>query len=434
VSDPLAERVRAHCHRHALLPRGARVLALVSGGADSMCLMHLLPALHDGPVEVLTVDHGLRPEAAREAAAVLAAARDLGLPAHLARLGLAAGPGAPDRARRARRDAARRVAAERGCDRIATGHTLSDQAETVLMRLARGAGRTGGMGMAPSGGAVVRPLLGTTRAEARAWCRERGIPFVDDPANDDPRLTRARARHGLLPALAGLHPGAEGHVAAFADRLRDEAEVLDALVDAAWARVAEGEGASVRRLAAEPAAVGRLLVRRMATAAGLPGDALAAGPVDRVLGAAAAGRRVDVPGGFAAVARGVLIVCADPGPAPAEAPLCVPGEARFGGLTLRAARSAAGDPAPGRVWVAAEGPLVVRGPRPGDRIAMRGGGRQRVGRLLAAAGVPSWLRDRVPVVCAGERVLWVAGHRADARALAAPGAPAVRLEAEGWAA
>jgi tRNA(Ile)-lysidine synthase len=93
------DRIRAHCRRHGLLPPSAGVLALVSGGADSTCLMNLLPAIHEGPVHVLTIDHGFRPEAADEAAAVAEAARSLGLPVHVESLGLARGSGAMERAR-----------------------------------------------------------------------------------------------------------------------------------------------------------------------------------------------------------------------------------------------------------------------------------------------------------------------------------------------
>ncbi|HET6690550.1 MAG TPA: ATP-binding protein, partial [Miltoncostaeaceae bacterium] len=141
--ERLQDRVAAHCRRHDLLPPGAPVLAMVSGGADSTCLMHLLTRLHDGPVGVLTVDHGLRPGSAEEAWRVVEAARGLGLRAHVASPGLAAGAGVQARARAARLAAAREVAAREGYARIATGHTASDQAETVLFRLARGTGRTG---------------------------------------------------------------------------------------------------------------------------------------------------------------------------------------------------------------------------------------------------------------------------------------------------
>src|SRR5690242_18661232 len=209
---------------------------MVSGGADSLCLMHLLARLHDGPVDVLAVDHGLREGSAAEAAGVAAAAGGLGLTAHVETLGLPAGPGVQARAREARLSAARRIAAREGHAVIATGHTASDQAETVLFRMARGTGRTGALGIAARNGDLVRPLLVLEAHETRAWCAAHGLEPVRDPSNDDPRHARARVRHGLLPALAAVHPAAGRHVAALADALRDEAELLAPLVDAAWAR------------------------------------------------------------------------------------------------------------------------------------------------------------------------------------------------------
>jgi tRNA(Ile)-lysidine synthase len=433
VATTLEARVAAHCRRAELLPPGAPVLAMVSGGADSTCLMHVLPAIHDGPVGVLTVDHGLRPGSRDEAQAVLAAARALGLAAHLASPSLAPGPGLPRRARDARLDAARRVATEGGYARVATGHTASDQAETVLFRLARGAGRAGALGMAPRRDALIRPLLALTAADTRAWCRDRGIPVVHDPSNDDPAYARARVRGGLLPALAAVHPGAEAHVAAFAERLRDEDELLAPLIDAAWERAADRDGLRAGALAAEAPAMRRLLVRRLAAEAGLPPGAVAAGPLARALALLGGppGGVADLAGGaVAALERGRLVVAAGRRPAPEPAPLAVPGRVRFGEVAVCASRGRGAAPGPGRVALRPDGlgPLTVRPPRPGDRLALPGGGRRPVGRLLADAGVPARLRGEVPVVAAGDRPVWVAGHRADHGLLAPPGAPAVVLE------
>ncbi|MGD9571196.1 MAG: tRNA lysidine(34) synthetase TilS [Thermoleophilia bacterium] len=424
-------RVAAHCRRHGLLPAGAPVLAMVSGGADSTCLMHLLAELHDGPVGVLTADHGLRPEASAECDAVARAAEGLGLRIHRAELGLEPGPGVQERARDARLAAARAVAAAHGYARIATGHTASDQAETVLFRLARGTGRTGALGLAPRAGDLVRPLLALDAAEVRAWCAARGLDVVRDPSNADPAYARTRVREGLVPALDAVHPGAARHVAAFAERLRDEAALLEPLVDAAWERARAGEGLSVEALAAEPLPMRRLLARRLVAAAGLPGDALGAESLARVLAVAEGGAPAALPGdGRAAVEGGALVVSGPPEPAPADARLGVPGRASFGALAIRAWRGEGVAPRADRVAVSCDGELTVRGPRPGDRLPLRGGGHVAVGRLLAGAGVPARARAAVPVVACGERVVWVAGHRAAEDLLAAPGAPATLLGME----
>jgi tRNA(Ile)-lysidine synthase len=253
---------------------------------------------------------------------------------------------------------------------------------------------------------------------------------ADDPSNRDPAYARSRVRHGLLAALRGVHPGAERHVAALADVLRDEGELIAPIVAAARERArAGGGGLGVAELLAEPPAMRRLLVREEIAAAGLPADAAGGAAVARVLDLLERGGRASLPGGGeAAVERGRLVIRARPPEAPAPVPLPVPGRARFGdaGVSARPGRGA--PPAPGRVALAVEGPLLVRPPRPGDRLRLPGGGRQAVGRLLAAAGVPAWRRPAVPVVAAGDRVVWVAGHRADPALLAPVGAPAVVLE------
>jgi tRNA(Ile)-lysidine synthase len=435
VPSTLEDLVAEYCRRHRLLPPGAPVLAMVSGGADSTCLMHVLAGLHDGPVGVLTVDHGLRPESRDEATAVVAAARSMGLATHLAAPAVEPGPGVQQRARDARLAAARRVAEDGRYARVATGHTASDQAETVLFRLARGSGRTGALGMAPRRDHLIRPLLCVTVAETRAWCRERGIAAVRDPSNDDPVYARARVRSRLVPALAAVHPAAEAHVAAFAERLGDEAELLGPLVDAAWARTADDDGLSAAALAAEPPAMRRLLVRRLVAEAGLPAGAAAAAPLERALALLAGppGAVADLgQGAIAALERGRLIVASAPGAAPEPVALSVPGRARFGTLAVRASEGRAASPQAGRVAVRPGdlGPLTVRPPRPGDRLALAGGGRRAVGRLLADAGIPARLRAEVPVVATPGGVVWVAGHRASHDLLAPPGSTAVVLELE----
>ncbi|HWH15079.1 MAG TPA: tRNA lysidine(34) synthetase TilS, partial [Miltoncostaeaceae bacterium] len=411
---------------------GDRVLAMVSGGADSTLLMHALAAVHPGALGVVTVDHGLRAEAAGECAAVRAAASALGLPAWTLALDLEPGAGLQARARAARYRAVRALAAREGWDVIAAGHTRTDQAETVLMRMARGTGRTGALGMAPRSGDLVRPLLCVAAGEARDWCRARGLEVADDPGNADRRFARVRARDAL-EALARVHGGAEEHLAGLADLLRDEEGVLAPAADAAWERCRRGPGVDAARLAGETPALARRVVRRLLAAAGVPAGAATAAAVERVRALAAPGAPPrTVLAGAVPVERqgGVIAVARAGGPPPGPVALPVPGEVRFGAVRLRSRRGPAGPPAPERVALRVDAPLQVRPPRPGDRLAIAGGGRVALGRLLARGGVPSGLRGHVPVVAAGDRVLWVAGHRAAADALAPPGAPSVILELE----
>ncbi len=316
----IEDRIVEHCHRHGLLPPGAGVLALVSGGADSTCLMHVLAHVHDGPVHVLVVDHGLRSASATEADVVVAAAEGLGLTAHRVALGLAPGPAAMERARDARLASAEEIRLREGLDLVATGHTRTDHAETVIFRIARGTGRTGALGIAPRRDALVRPLLCLSRHETRGWCVDRDIPFADDPTNEDRATARARVRHGAMPALVEVHPAAEAHLARLADLLRDEGEVLAAAADAAWDRCARGDGLGAPELASEPVALARILVRRLIVEAALPSDALGSEPVERVRARAARGRgRDQIPGGMATITRGVLRITPTSGTASVEA-------------------------------------------------------------------------------------------------------------------
>jgi len=429
----LSTRMRSFADRHDLLPAGHGVLALVSGGADSTALMHLLSDVHDGPVHVLSFDHGLRTASAGEARDAAARARALGLPAHVEQLGLAPGPHALERARDARLAAAERVRAELGLDAIATGHTRTDHVETILFRAARGTGRTGALGIAPRRGRLVRPLLCLSRDETRDWCRAHGIPFVDDPTNDDMATARARVRHGLLPAFRAVHPSAEANLARMAELLADETDVVEAAVAVAGDRVRSDGGLDAGLLAAEPVAIARILVRGLLADAGLPADARSADVIDAVLARARSGAgSTQVPGGLVAVDRGILVAEAagqDVGPI-VPTPLPVPGTVQVAG-TLLSARAGVAVPGSGAdaAWVRCEGDLVVRGPRPGDRMGLAGGGHQSLGRMLAAAGVPARRRQCVAVVADRRGVVWVPGHRVDPSAVAMPGEAAVALRA-----
>jgi tRNA(Ile)-lysidine synthase len=285
--------------------------------------------------------------------------------------------------------------------------------------------------MAPHRDGIIRPLLGLERAETRAWCDARGLPVVDDPSNRDPRIARARVRGGRIGALAAVHPGAERHVAAFADLMRDEAELLLPLVDTAWARAEDRGGLRLDALAAEPEAMRRILVRRLIAASGLPGDALGTAALARVLALRPPRGRVGLPGdGSASLERGRLVVSGPPAVASPDAPLDVPGRVLFGGLAVRASEGVGAAPGPRRVAVRCDGPLTVRSPRPGDRLPLRGGGHVAVGRLLASDGVPSRERAGVAVVATADRVVWVAGHRAAEDLLVTDRGPAVILEME----
>jgi tRNA(Ile)-lysidine synthase len=227
---------------------GDWVAVAVSGGADSLALLHGLRALA-GPrgwrLAVVTVDHGLRPGSAADAAFVADHAKALGLPARACSLGPAdlephrkAGP---EGAARAARYAALWTATdELGCAWLATGHTLDDQAETVLLQLLRGAGPDGLAGMAVHRGRLLRPLLGARRADTRACCAAIGLEWREDPTNAGEEPLRNRVRQRLLPLLEELRPGATQTLARTAALAADERAWLDPLVAEALAATLVG--------------------------------------------------------------------------------------------------------------------------------------------------------------------------------------------------
>jgi tRNA(Ile)-lysidine synthase len=151
-----------------------------------------------------------------------------------------------------------------GGDLVAVGHTASDQAETVLYRLAASPGRRALLGMQPRSGHLVRPLLTVTREETGAWCRARGLAWRDDASNASGTFARGRVRHGLLAALEAVDPRAAANVVRTAQLLREEAEVLDVVVDTA---LAGRDRIAVLHLADLPPALARLVLRRLAEAA-----------------------------------------------------------------------------------------------------------------------------------------------------------------------
>ena len=207
-------------------------------------------------------------------------------------------------ARELRYGAAALLALSRAAD-IAAGHTATDQVETILYRLASSPSRRALLGMRPREGNLIRPLLGVTREETGAYCLERGLGWRDDESNDTGAYARGRVRHGLVPALREIHPGAEQNVLALADQLRDEADVLDLLVDRELAGLEQIELARLRAL---PAAIARLVVQRLADQVHQRPTPGTSRRLDDILALRDSGAaQIDLPGGVRASALdGVL--------------------------------------------------------------------------------------------------------------------------------
>jgi tRNA(Ile)-lysidine synthase len=257
ASRPADQLVAEFIAANGVLRPGEPVLALVSGGADSLCLWGVLRDLGH-QVEALHVEHGLRGGAGLADAAFCA-----GLGATVVPVDLPAGPNIEARAREARYAAARERAHGRP---IVTGHTLSDQAETVVYRLASSSGPRAIRAMRPRAGDIARPLLCATAAETRAWCAERGIEPREDASNNDSRIRRNMIRQEVMPALARVHPGAEQNLARTAELMWE----LDELVTELAAMHVE-EKLDLDRLTELPRALRVLVLREAAErAAGRP--------------------------------------------------------------------------------------------------------------------------------------------------------------------
>jgi len=276
------------CLSGAGLAPGDLVLVACSGGADSLALAAALAfeapklGLRGGGV---TVDHGLQPGSADQAQRVVKALAAMGLdPVHsirvtVARPGDRSGyPGPEAAARAARYRALDQAASSCGAAAILLGHTTDDQAETVLLGLARGSGARSLAGMPERNGRCLRPLLEISRATTRAACAGLGLESWDDPQNADPSFARVRVRRRLLPAMEQeLGPGVTEALARSARQLRADAEFLDSLAAAEGQRLAlPGDGLPLDALAALPQAIRSRVLRDAATAAGCPPGALTA--------------------------------------------------------------------------------------------------------------------------------------------------------------
>lgn len=330
--DAFERAVRETVARHRMFEGARRVVAAVSGGPDSMAMLHALARIRAAdeswpePV-VAHLDHGLRGDASREDAEfVLEAARRLGLEAAVERAEVAAEAARRRRnleavARELRYAFLERAASAAGAPVVATGHTATDQAETVLMRLARGAGTDGLAGVAAvrplgrGGARLVRPLLGVTREEALDYCRERGIAFRLDATNEETERARAYVRRELLPRLGPLSSSAVRNLARAASLAADDRAFFEARVAelfAAWGAAGDGpvELPAAQVAALEPALRRRVLREAVRRAHGdlrrLALDHVES--LERLLGPGRGGREAVLPYGVRARRRGKLLV------------------------------------------------------------------------------------------------------------------------------
>jgi tRNA(Ile)-lysidine synthase len=294
---------------------GSQVLVAVSGGRDSLALADALAfegtraGLRPG---ALIVDHGLQPGSDQVARGVQEVLTRLGLdPVSILTVIVASAGGPEAAARHARYEALEQAAITMGASAVLLGHTLDDQAETVLMGLARGSGARSLSGMPSRRGIYRRPLLGIDRVTTGAACAAAGHTPWDDPHNLSHEFTRVRVRSEVMPVLEReLGPGVAAALTRTADQLRDDDAALedwaDSLARQTWAADSPDQGWDCSQLAEAPAAVRRRVIRRAALEAGVPGDSLRHSQLMAVDGLIATWRgqgQIDLPGGVRAERR-----------------------------------------------------------------------------------------------------------------------------------
>jgi tRNA(Ile)-lysidine synthase len=446
----LKQRVLGFIQKEGLIQGEKRLLVGVSGGPDSVCLLHILCQLKEElgvSLHVVHLDHMLRgADSAADAGYVSALAQRLGLPTTVAGRDVGAYQeghrlSMEEAARAVRYDFFYEVAEAIGARRIALGHTADDQVETILMHLVRGSGLAGLRGMQPvtlwrsSGGAtlvVVRPLLEVARAETEAYCRAHDLAPRTDFSNYALNYTRNRYRYELIPLLESYNPNIGAALMRTARAASDDLSFLEEQVSLVWDRVVKeqpnGLLLETKAMTSLHPALQRHLLRR--ALGQLQGDLtdIEATHIEKMMEALSkpAGKRLFLPRGLVFyVGYNTCLVTrgAEVGPflpLEGEHRLNVPGDTALPGWRVRASITPPGERAEGfRACFdldEAGRELVVRGRKAGDRFQPLGMEEtKKLQDFMVDAKIPRSWRDRVPLVCSPKGILWVVGWRIDER-------------------
>lgn len=439
MPENIEQKVEEAVRRHGMMKPGDRVVAAVSGGVDSVVLLHVLHGLSDRWNLTLTaahLDHGLRGHEGEEDADFVADyAASLGLPCVVERADVPAyceqnGCSTEQGGREVRYGFLRRVLLEHRADSVATGHTADDQAETVLMRLLRGSGSSGLSAIRPvRDGWIIRPMLDVSADEIAEYARTHGLSFRFDRTNADQDVIRNRIRHHLVPLLQReYNPHIVEGLGRLADVIRGEAEFLDDQARTFLEHHMRGAGGRVLYLGTDAwpdtaPAVQRVLVRHLVRAAGGNEERLNFDQVEETrawIPTSGTGQIHELPGEIRMERRkDELVVCRGSNLS-YLLELQTPGSVDVPGteLTIDVEESSvddAPDATPNRAVFDAEvvpRRWTVRSREPGDRMSPYGlEGHKSLKKLFNEWDVPRLLRNRVPVVTDGNRVLWVAGYR-----------------------
>jgi tRNA(Ile)-lysidine synthase len=414
-------RVLKTISRYNMLPAGVRVIAAVSGGADSVCLLHVLNELAPASLAgVAHFNHKWRPEASDEDEQFVAdLARQLKLPFFRGELTRVAG----NREQEARR-ARQKFFATLGAT-IALGHTRDDQAETVLFRFLRGSGLAGLSGIAPVSTALIRPLINTTRDEVEQYLRSHNIPWREDATNQDLTFARNRIRHDLLPQLAReWNPKIVDALANLADLAYEEEQVPDLPIPTTcgargfYPQVGQVPDLSTTgelpaTVLSEPRAQARRQIRQAIKQA--KGD-LRRIDFDHIESIFEIHRTLTLPGVTVTKSFGVLKFSPTPSPSPNPPQIITP-PGKFPSpdglsqicvdITQVSDPNACATLGMEACWFQSCSPLVLRGWRPGDHYRPAGQSRDRkIQEMFQKARVPSWRRASWPILTSGDKILW----------------------------
>lgn len=423
-----------------MLAPGDTVLVAVSGGADSVALLHALQVLGYA-VQVAHLNHQLREdESDADEAFVVALAEKLGIPCHCARVDVRAealeyGTSIEETARNLRYSFFEELALNLGIETVATGHHLDDQAETLLMRVLRGTSLDGLAGIPPlrqdDDLAYIRPLIDCSHAEIVDWMATKKIAWCEDASNTDTVYLRNRVRHELLPQLAAdYNPQIARALARTAANLRDDAEVLEELADdTAHALITDDNEIDPEAFGAYPSALQRRVVQRWMWGEEIDLDAERLRAVSRFITESTTGQKHSLATGLSLYrAKDVVQIVEEALPPNEDARLVVDGIVPAFGKFFRVRRRALFDVPSQEDLVAYCSPtrqvldaatvvdaLAVRSRNGGDRFTPLGmDGTRKLQDYFVDRAVPAPARDGVPLVTVGDRIAWVVGHAMDA--------------------
>ena len=433
----MVERFRRHLKETGLIPDGSTVLLGYSGGADSTCLLHLMS---EAGTDVIAahLHHGQRKEGDEELEKCSAFSEKLGVPfmsgnADVPGIAQAAKIGLEEAGRNARYEFFERCRHQTGADLIATAHTQDDHIETVILNLTRGTGLHGLAGMQQRRGHIVRPLLAFTRVEARMYCKDNGLWFHDDPANDDLSYSRVKVRLSVVPVLETINPAVRDAIERLASIADSEDRFLDGMAAAALEKAELPLNGDLKFVSQDcEAAFGRsalldlprvLLGRAVRLASGAIGQALDYDQTNSVVDGLAS-----KPNGSVTAEGGQVVVEWDKAKvlfrtldvdAPYKFPLTLPGETvsdEFGWKLIAESTGQTDyrrEPRSLDVVIdsgAVKGSLFFRSYEKGDTIQPLGlDGRKKLAELFGELGLTQAARRRLPIVCDEVGPVWIPG-------------------------